>query len=337
MTVQPALQTLKTGGALGLCLAVALAGAPARAQPAPSEPPAAASPPSLTETLTGEAKEEYEGGKLLFDNGDHAGAALKFQHAYDLAHDPRLLWNVAAAEKYLRHYARVEALLTEYLKASGPALAETDRSNALDLLETVKAFIVDVTFDVSEPGARVLVDDTEIGQTPLPAAQRIDMGSHKIQVVKPGFQNFVATRVFTGGAKAQISVKLSADVHEGRLRISAIPGAAIRVDNKLAGLGEWEGRLTSGSHRIDVTAEGKRAWHSDSVVRDGQITSVLVSLEDTPKAASSAVPAWIWIAGGTVALAGLGAGAYFLFKPEDKGPPPALGGTFTTVELPLFR
>src|SRR5690348_11091354 len=99
-------RTLRRACALTVALGAALHGAPARAQTAaPTEPAATPSEPSaqlpLAESLTGEAKAEYESGKLLFEHGDFAAAAVKFQHAYEVGKDPRLLWNVAAAEKQL--------------------------------------------------------------------------------------------------------------------------------------------------------------------------------------------------------------------------------------------
>src|SRR5437016_6190653 len=79
------------------------------APPPPPTPPAG--PPSLSETLSGDAKSAYDAAKVLFGDGDFASAALKFRSAHDLSNDPRLLWNIAACEKNLRHYAKVVSLV----------------------------------------------------------------------------------------------------------------------------------------------------------------------------------------------------------------------------------
>lgn len=338
--------SLRRTCALTVALGTALASAPSRAQTAvpaaPAAPPAGSAGSTeaqlpLGESLTGEAKAEYEAGKLLFEHGDYASAAVKFQHAYELGQDPRLLWNVAAAEKQLRHYARVETLLTEYLNVSGPTLAAPDMAKALDLLETVKAFIADLKLTVNEPGATVLIDDVEVGRTPLARALRVDIGQRKIRVTKAGFQDFALTRTIVGGEEEAVTVTLAPVVHEGRLRISAPAGASVRIDGKLMGLGEWEGRLPSGTHRIEVSADKKQPWRSDGVVRDGQLTTVVVSLQAVSEAEATGIPTWVWIAGGSVALAGLGVGGYYLFKAEDEGPPPPVGGTWASVELALTR
>ncbi|MGH7297676.1 MAG: hypothetical protein ACRELB_22250 [Polyangiaceae bacterium] len=66
----------------------------------PARPPAGAPPPTsvkpLAQTLTGDAKAAYDAAKLLVGDGDFAGAAIKFQAAYDQSNDARLLWNIAA-------------------------------------------------------------------------------------------------------------------------------------------------------------------------------------------------------------------------------------------------
>ena len=120
-------------------------GASARALPPFKKP--------LAETLTGMARAEYEAGRLLYVDGDYAGAALKFQRAYEESKDPRLLWNTAAAEKNLRHYAKVVELVERYVAEGGTRLKPEDRAEADALLVTVRAFISTVTLDVQPEGA----------------------------------------------------------------------------------------------------------------------------------------------------------------------------------------
>ena len=59
--------------------------------------PASAAPAAkpLSQSLTGDARAEYESAKLLFEDGDPAGALTKFKRAYEISKDARLLWNVA--------------------------------------------------------------------------------------------------------------------------------------------------------------------------------------------------------------------------------------------------
>ena len=97
--------------------------------------------PSLSETLTGEARTDYDAAKLLYENGDFAGAASKFRQAYDRAHEPRLLWNIAVCEKGLRHYARVQKLSQRYLDEGRDLISPEQTKAARDLAEALKPFV----------------------------------------------------------------------------------------------------------------------------------------------------------------------------------------------------
>jgi hypothetical protein len=72
--------------------------------PAPPGPPVSAIPP-LSETLNDGARREYEAAKALYAMNDSKGAFYKFQAAYELFADPRLLWNMATCAKNLHQYA----------------------------------------------------------------------------------------------------------------------------------------------------------------------------------------------------------------------------------------
>jgi hypothetical protein len=315
-------------------------GAAPSAAPAPSAPAPAAAPPEpfkkpLAETLTGMARAEYEAGRLLYGDGDYAGAALKFQRAYEESKDPRLLWNMAAAEKNLRRYAKVVELVERYVAEGGTRLKPEDRVEAEALLTTVRAFISTVTLDVQPEGAAIFVDDVQVGVSPMRAPILVDMGEHRIRVSKAGFQDFNATQSLQGGAPFSLMVALQPALHQGRLRIVASPGETISVDGKQVGTGEWEGVLPSGIHSVTVTAAGKRTYQSDVAVQDDQTQSLRVALEAEGPAAGSdkgGGMTWLWIAGGAVLATGLGVGAYFAFRPDDKEP---VQGTLGTVELPL--
>src|SRR6476469_2894036 len=83
---------------------------------APAAPPPPAGPKPLSDALTSGPNAYCEAARLLYGDGDHAGALVKFQAAFDQSKDPRLLWNMAACEKNLRHYAKVMALVERYVK-----------------------------------------------------------------------------------------------------------------------------------------------------------------------------------------------------------------------------
>lgn len=335
-----------------LMAGLTLAPLPADAQQKPkkeakkTEAPAKPAPPAiptLSESLTGTAKTGYEAGRVLFQDGDYAGAALKFQKAYAASKDARLLWNVAAAEKNLRHYSKVITALEQYLAEGGDKLTDQDRADAKQLVETVAAFVGSLEMTVDQPDAEISIDGEPTGKSPLSGPVRLDHGAHVVSVKKQGFEDYSVRPTIGGGETQTLKVVLKAIVHQGRLRVLAAAGETISVDGKVVGKGTWEGALESGQHSVSVSGRGKRTKEVEVLVRDGEVTTSRVRLDtEAPPAPKKdegfwATP-WPWVIGGAVVASGAGVGAYFLFRPEDEKAPAPVGGTLNpgTVRLPMI-
>jgi PEGA domain len=307
---------------------------PARAQPPAGSSPHAPAP--LAESLSGTAKADYNAARLLYDDGDFQGALEKLQSSYEQSKDPRLLWNMAACQKNLRHYSEVLTLVDRFLADGAGYVTESDKADAQALITTVKAFVLDLTVQASESGATVTYDEQPKGTTPLPGPLRVDMGQHTVRVSKPGFVNYVVTQDFPGGGAVTLSATLVAEVHQGTLRVIADPADVIEVDRRAVGTGLWQGVLASGSHVVFVSAKGMLSRQTEVVVSDNQTNTLHVTLQGEPKQTvvfeRSKVPAWVWIAGGVV-VAGAGVGAYFLFKPGDSKYATATEGNWGALSL----
>jgi hypothetical protein len=312
-------------------LAASFAAGAALAEPPPKPPeapPASASPAPetsgpvpLSDSLTGSAKEAYDAGKQLYRSGDFVGALLQFERAYDLSSDARLLWNVAICEKNLHHYARARKVLERYQIEAGPQLTEQNRKDAKDLSAALSKFISTLRISVSEPGASVLIDDDQVGKSPLAEPLLVDMGSRRVRVVKKGFVDFDERRVLLGETDTALDVKLKADVRQGRLIVTAGKDDVIRLDGKVVGQGQWNGMLPSGGHTLRVTAPGMKPYQSEVIVQDDSMRRIQITLD--PEARG--VPTWLLITGGAVLAAGLGISAgYAIFK-AGEAPPPAAG------------
>lgn len=317
---------------------------------APAQPAGGAAPRAeaagerkpLAESLTGVARAEYEAGRILYMDGDYQTAVVKFERAYQESKDPRLLWNMAAAEKNLRHYVRVEELVRRYIEESGAQLTETERADAQALLDTVSQFIGDVTIKVQPDGSSVAVDGAPVGTTPLPKPVRLEIGTRTVEIKKNGYVPQREALQITGGSQL-LEFNLEQEVHQGTLRILADPGNVIHVDGKVVGTTEWQGTLPSGAHNVHVTADGFRPYRSDTVVQDNQTTTLRITLQEESRALGAMSPEdskndymWAWIAGGAVVVSGLAIGGYYLFRPEDSGPPAPVEGTLGTIELPFL-
>ncbi|WP_437626259.1 PEGA domain-containing protein [Sorangium sp. So ce1151] len=296
------------------------AGAPAASAPAVQRPP--------SETLTGEAKAEYEAARILFNDGDYGNAIIKFERAYELSRDPRLLWNIALCQKNLKRYTRLLATIEQLLRDAGPQLTEQDRKDAADLIEATRAYVSRLDLQASEAGATVLVDGQEVGQTPLREPVLLDIGARRIRVTKKGFKDVEVTEQVAGGGVVTVKATLEKEVHEGRLIVAAGPDAVISLDGRVVGRGTWEGMVASGGHTLRVTASGMESHQSEVMILDNQTRRVQVSLVPRPKEGN--VERWLWIGGGVAVLAGA-----LLIGFGVLGPDSPVAGNTTPGSVPL--
>ena len=315
-----------------LLCALGAIGAHGEAAAQPKNKAAAAktvAPKSLSETLTGPAKAEYEAGKILYQDGDHQNALVKFQHAYELSSDARLQWNVAACEKNLRHYTRVLAALEKYQKEGGALLTDQDKIDATDLTATVRTLVSALKVTASEPGADVFVDDEKIGTTPLAGPVLIDVGNRRIRVSKPGFKEFTKVEAVAGNGDVSVTADLPKEVHQGRLVVEAGAKDAIYVDGKIVATGKWEGVLPSGGHSLRVTAPGMLPYQSEVNIQDDKMRRIPITLEEQK---GGGVPTkWLLIGGGALVVIG-GVVATIILTPPSGDP---VDGTIPPGHVPV--
>jgi hypothetical protein len=302
------------------------------ARPSGDAPVANEAPKPLGESLHGLPKADYISGRVLFEDGDFAAALIKFQSAYDASKDARLLWNIAACEKALRHYARVLKLLGRYVQEGGELLTDQDRADADSVVTAVQPLVSKLSVTSVPSGAEVLVDDESLGNTPVDG-RLIDIGNRRIVLRLSGFEDFVAPRSVKGGEALTLQADLKKIVHEGTVTVAARSGQLITIDGRGLGDGRWTGTLASGPHTLRVTAPGYRAYQSEISVRDHSSRTIQVELE---KEVSGGVPSWVWIAGGAVLLSGATVGGILLFSKEETVPAEYYRGNLApgTVRLP---
>lgn len=297
-----------------------VAGAPA--------PPAL---PPLAESLTGMARAEYQAARILYEDGDYQGALNKLKVAYEQSQDPRLLWNMAAAEKNLRHYARVMRLVDEYLAAGPPYVTPADAETARALVETVRGFVSEVTLSVEPAGALVTVDGEPAGQAPLPAPLVLDFGLRTLRVTSAGYVPWEEKLELTGGEPRAVAVALVREVNEGTLKVVTDAHGTIRIDGKVVGVGLWEGKLRAGVHTVQLEARGKVPTSTEVVIEKGAARVLNQPLRDEA-VAKKRLPTWVWLTGGVAAAAAIGTGTYLATR-GDPREPAVQQGSWGTLEF----
>jgi hypothetical protein len=266
--------------ALLATIAVATSSAPSVAQLRASTAPRTR-PKPLSQALPPEAKGDYDAGKILFEDGDFQTSRIKFQAAYDLTHDARLLWNVAVCQKNERHYAKALATLSRYLRDGGDLLSPSDRNDAEELSKAITPFTSAATFRVSEDGAQLWVDDERLGITPITQPVAIDLGPRKVRAKKDGFRVFEEEVAVGGNATVTIDVRM--ERQSGHLDLRVPSNATVSIDGNAVGTGpSVDIDLPVGGHELLVTAPGMRPYQGDLVIEDARTRAFDITLEHAP-------------------------------------------------------
>jgi hypothetical protein len=215
---------------------------------------------SLRDSLTGEAKASFERGITLYNTRNFEGALVEFEHAYKLTPDPRLLFNMAIADRDMQRYARAVARLQQELKEGEDTLSDDEKKTAQGVLEGLKQFTAPLTLSVNEPGAQVFIDGVDTGQTtPLAGPLTVDVGERTVTLRKPGFLETTSKVSISGGNPAKLDLKLDVAVKRGKLIVKAggAPVATVFVDGIERGPAPWEGEVTAGAkHTVEIRAKG---------------------------------------------------------------------------------
>lgn len=289
------------------------ASAPAAAPSAAPAAPSPATPPTIAETLPPPARREYEAAKGLFALGDAKGAFYKFQAAYELFPDPRLLWNMATCAKTMHAYADALRLVRRYQSLGGGLLTPADRAEAEQAASAFAALTTTLIFRVSEPGAEVSVDGTPVEAPTEPFIA--DLGPHKVTAKKAGFQELTLTVSGKPTVSTPVELRLVAVRHEGTLIVNATPAdAAIFIDGRAVAVGHHRVKLPSGGYLVRVTAKGRRPFQQDVQLRDDETRTLPVALEAE---GGSGVPTWLIVLGSAAVVgAGVGTTVYFATRPS---------------------
>jgi hypothetical protein len=131
-----------------------------------------------------------------------------------------------------------------------------------------------------------------------------------------------------------VDLPLAPIVPDAKLMVATIVDAAVEVDGQPFSVGSREAVIAPGVHGVRVLARDYLPWNAQITLGVGEHKSVVAKLEPESK------PNW-WVigAGAFVALAGIGIGSYYLFKPDSPAAPPPIvrdpiPGSVATIPLP---
>ena len=271
-------------------------------------------PVPLGRLLSGDALELYTKGKAQFDAGEFLQAHEGFGRAYDLSHQPRLLWNMASASMEAGQRAKAIEELRQFVNLAKGMVPEGRIAQAQEVLADLLRKVVTVTVHLEPPEAQLRVDGRAVSVDQGRAALVLDVGRHDMRSEAPGYEPLEKSFWFSEAAVREEGLKLvKRREARGKVVVESMPGAAIFVDGLAVGMDRWEGALAPGDHEVRVTGSNAEAFQQKFVVVEGDNPRIVARL--VPRA--TAPRWWPWVLGGVAVAGGLGVGAYVVWHRQD--------------------
>ncbi len=157
-----------------------------------------------------EARKLFKRGNELLQEGKYDAALLRFEEAYTLWNNPKILLNIATTELQVGRTARAADTYERYLKAVGPGASR--RAEVEELLRNLEAKIGWIVLEVSQPDARVLIDNR-----PIPSSRRrvrVDPGTHEVIAGKSGYRMTSERVVIAAGDEKKVVLTLVPETPE---------------------------------------------------------------------------------------------------------------------------
>lgn len=259
--------------------------------------------------------------------GNDAMAAFKpgdaledYKQAYELTHDPALLYNMARALEALEDFPEALSRYEDFSRLAPPELRA--RVPKLDeLMASLRARVSKLTITCNVPGARVLFREKMVGQTSPPGealAVPLSAGQGVLEVDADGYISFQRTLDLPGGGGLKVDIELIPKAVAGLLVVASEPGGGeVFVDGRELGNAPVETSVGAGTHRVSVRLSGYNETSTSVVVSVGERRVVSIRLgQGTPITQKW----WFWTGLGVAVLAGTVATyAAFTEKSPDSG------------------
>jgi len=253
-------------------------------------------------------------GDTAMDSLHYEEAIAHYTAALALSPAPAILYNRGRAYQARGQY--VEALADiERFDREAPPDVRTKVPKLAALLAELRAKISTLSVTSNVAGARVVVRDKIVGETPLPAAVKLPAGPATIEVSAEGHATFRRNLELPGGGELIVDATLVRTDTSGVLVVKAPLEATVVVDGAVVGKGNVELAVAAGNHSIVGRKPGEDEASTTALVAVGEHKEVSLSF-----AASRPITTkwWFWT-GVAVVVAG-GAATTIALLAEKSAP-----------------
>lgn len=211
-----------------------------------------------------EAKQRFDRGLALYEDGDPGLALIEFSRAYQLIPNYRVLYNIGQVGIQLGRYANARRVLERYLLEAGSSLPSERREEVARDLTMLAGRTALLTVRSSVAGAEILVDDVVMGKTPLAEPLLVDAGVHRVRLRRPGYDAQTQRIALAGGDNRDLSPSLRQRVTSAPVIVMQdAPNQEIRRRNLMVVGWIAAGALTAGAVTTGIMGWGELQEHRE--------------------------------------------------------------------------
>ncbi len=123
-----------------------------------------------------------------------------------------------------------------------------------------------LSVSTTPPGAKVFVDDREVGRAPLD--RLLPHGEHTVRVELPGYKSD-ARAVRLAAERLAVSFELRPEVKLGKVAVFGVPQSRVSIDGSFVGTVPLQTQLSEGSHAFSVEMPDGQTFQTVQEVRFG--------------------------------------------------------------------
>jgi hypothetical protein len=163
--------------------------------------------PALAQSPDDEAREHFDRGIELYEQGRFEQAAVAFERAYELKPSFRILYNIGQVENELGHFAAALEAYRGYIEHGGDEVPRERGFKVQAEIERLMTLVGQIAFEGAKKGAIVLIDREERGRIPLAGPIPVDLGKHEVALESEGKKIYERVIKVAGGETVVVEVE----------------------------------------------------------------------------------------------------------------------------------
>lgn len=158
-----------------------------------------------------------------------------------------------------------EVKLDKYQPGSGRLTLSNSEETYTEQVTLIPDFgYVEIKNPGNAGGAKVFVDNKEIGSVPYTGKAELDCGTHELMLVKDLYKHFTQTFTINRGETTVISPVLESNFAETTFLVDN--NADIYIDGEYKSSGRWAGPLKAGTYLVECRKENHRPTQQQVVI-----------------------------------------------------------------------